>query len=359
MYPFDSDETYVRNCWYVAANPSEIAAGPIERTIMDLPVAVFRMADGTPTAMHGVCPHRYYSLAQGVVVGDSLECNYHGFQFDGRSGACTKAPFQNAPPARFRQRIYPTAEHGGLIWIWPGDPALADKDLLPPLEKAGLSDDWAVVFGQTILANGRAQLLVENLLDLTHIEYLHATALTAKGMMDSPVEFRSEADGQAYASRLTKMEWVEHFYDLLYKSEHRFDGAHEVLGSTWYYSPGYLRTGPEIESINGRDDFDRSVYGKFYFHHFLTPATRHSVHYFSGFSRNYRHSDAALNETMLGLDLAVRRQDVDAVEIVEQNLAHPERLVPELLSRSDVPAIKVRRHIQELLKREEGSRQRV
>ncbi|HWI84862.1 MAG TPA: Rieske 2Fe-2S domain-containing protein [Sphingomonas sp.] len=349
MYPFEGDEVYVRNCWYVAAAPFEIADGPIERTIMSSPVALFRMADGTPTAMHGVCPHRYYPLAEGRVVGDALQCNYHGFQFDGRTGSCVKVPFQAASPKQFRQRIYPTAEHGGWIWIWPGDPALADVALLPPLEQAGLSDSWWVQVGPVLHAKGRAQLLVENLLDITHLEFLHATALEAKGLLDFPVKFRQGPNGQAFATRSTRTPWVPQFYDLLYKEENRFEGLHDALGSTWYFSPAYLRTGVDIQSIDALETIDTSIYGTFYFQHFVTPETPHSVHYFSGCSRNYRHDDAEFDAIVMSIDTAVRNQDVAAIEAVERNLANPAHLGPELLVKSDTPAITVRRQIQDIL----------
>jgi len=106
MYPFKNDYVYLKNTWYVAAEAGELDNGPIERTIMDYPVALFRMEDGTAAAMHGVCPHRYYPLARGKVVGNTLQCNYHGFCFDGRSGECVHVPSQPAPKS-FRQQIYP------------------------------------------------------------------------------------------------------------------------------------------------------------------------------------------------------------------------------------------------------------
>lgn len=107
MYPFDGEQVFVRDCSYVAAFSDEVDDGPIERVIMDEPLVMFWMSDGTPAAMWGICPHRFYSLAKGTVVGDSIECNYHGFHFDGRNGACVKVPTQSTPPSRFRQRMRP------------------------------------------------------------------------------------------------------------------------------------------------------------------------------------------------------------------------------------------------------------
>ncbi len=350
MYPFKDDNIYLKNCWYVAAAAQELDNGPIERTIMDYPVALFRMEDGRPTAMHGVCPHRYYPLARGRVIGDAIQCNYHGFRFDGRTGSCIHVPGQPAPKA-YRQRIYPVAEHGAWIWIWPGDPDLADPNLLPPLEKAGLAPPWKVQVCPMLQGDGRAHLLVENLLDLTHIDYLHATALEAGGVLDAQVKLRNQ-DGLIYASRLSRTPWVEGFYDILYGPDNRFECLHDSNGETWYWSPAYLRTGLEIQSIDQFDTVDRSTYGQFYFHHFLTPQTTHSCYYFTGMSRNYRHDDPEFDEIMLGSDLVVRQQDLDAIREVEHQLARPWTLVPELLTKSDGPAIQVRRMIQEQLDRE-------
>ena len=347
MYPFKNDKVYLRNCWYVAAAARELDDGPIERMIMDYPVALFRMEDGTATAMHGVCPHRYYPLAKGKVLGDALQCNYHGFRFDGRTGSCVHIPGQPSPKS-FRQRIYPVAEHGDWIWIWPGEPELADHDLLPPLELAALSPEWQVDVTPCMHGEGRVQLLVENLLDLTHIDYLHATALETEGVLDFPVKLREE-DGRLCATRLSRTPWVKGFYDLLYGSENRFEGEHDSIGETWFWSPAYLRTGLLIKSIDEIPDIDRSIYGNVYFQHFLTPETAHSCHYFSAISRNYRKEDEEFSKFWVEQDVIVRQQDLDAIKAVEEQLERPWTLGQELLAKADGPAIQVRRMIQQKL----------
>lgn len=344
MYPFKDDNVYLKNCWYVAAAAEELDDGPIERTIMDYPVALFRMEDGTAAAMHGVCPHRYFPLARGKVVGNAIQCGYHGFCFDGHSGACVHVPSQPAPTS-FRQRTYPLVEHGKWLWIWPGEQGKADPALLPPLEKAGLSPEWKVDLGRCLHSEGRAQLLVENLLDLTHVDYLHTATLQSGEVLKSPVTVREEEDG-IFAGRISRTPWVDGFYDLIYGAENRFEGDHESLGETWYWSPGYLRTGLVITGIDGQPRIDRSVFGNFYFHHFLTPETPHSCHYFSGMSRNYRLDDREFSEIMLASDLEVRQEDIGGANGIEIQLARPWTLRKELLVRADAPAIQARRKIQ-------------
>lgn len=351
MYPFTNDNTYLKNCWYVAATSQELDDGPIERVIMDQPVALFKMADGTPAAMHGVCPHRYYPLAKGRVVDDAIECGYHGFRFDGRTGSCVKVPFQSSSPRSFHQRVYPTREHGGWIWIWTGETEKADPALLPPVEDMGTGPGWTVQIGPCLHGAGRAQLLVENLLDLTHIEFLHASTLQAEGALDFPVRLREEQD-RLYATRLTRTGWIDGFYDLIYGSENRFDGQHDAIGDTWYWSPAYLRTGLSIHRIDGQEEVDRSLFGLFYFQHFITPETQHSCHYFAGMSRNYKQDDERLSTIMMAKDIDVRHQDIEAIGLVEQQLSRPWTLRQELLVQADKPAVQVRRKIQKLLDEE-------
>jgi phenylpropionate dioxygenase-like ring-hydroxylating dioxygenase large terminal subunit len=212
-----------------------------------------------------------------------------------------------------------------------------------------------VQVGPRLEGQGRAQLLVENLLDLTHIDYLHATSIDVGDLLDFPVRVRQER-ASFYATRATRTPWVPGFYDLIYGSQNRFDGLHEALGESWYFSPAYLRTGITISSIENRAVVDRALYGNFYFHHFVTPQNAHSVHYFVGLSRNYRLEDEELSRAMLSVDIEVRNQDIEAIAAIEQNLGACGNLNPELLVKSDMPAIQVRRHIQRQLDEEAAAR---
>ena len=81
MYPFKYESSIVKNRWYIAAFASEITREPMERTLLNLPVVMYRKESGAPVAMYGLCPHRYYPLAKGRVKGDAIVCGYHGFTF--------------------------------------------------------------------------------------------------------------------------------------------------------------------------------------------------------------------------------------------------------------------------------------
>ena len=126
---------FLRNYWYVAASDSEIGRKPFRRIIMNEPIVFYRTEDGTPVALEDRCPHRRLPLSMGKLVGDDvLQCYYHGLRFD-RTGACVRVPGQDMIPASARVKAYPVVDRYKWLWIWMGDPALADpgQDLGLPL----------------------------------------------------------------------------------------------------------------------------------------------------------------------------------------------------------------------------------
>ncbi len=117
---------FLRNAWYVAAWADEVVADrPFGRTLLDEPVVLFREAGGAPVALEDRCCHRHYPLSRGRMVDGALECGYHGLTFDG-TGKCIRIPAQTAIPESACVRRYPVVERNKWIWIWMGDPALAD-----------------------------------------------------------------------------------------------------------------------------------------------------------------------------------------------------------------------------------------
>ena len=75
--------------------------------------------------LEDACPHRKLPLSKGRIKGDHLECGYHGLTFD-CAGQCVWAPGHRAHPVRGQVHAYPLHEKYGLVWIWMGNPALAD-----------------------------------------------------------------------------------------------------------------------------------------------------------------------------------------------------------------------------------------
>ena len=182
---------FLRNCWYVAAWDHELEDGFLARTILDEPVVLFRGADGAPRALEDRCCHRSMPLSRGRLLEDSVQCGYHGleFAFDGR---CVKVPGQSTIPPGARVRAWPVVERWRWVWIWMGDPDAADPGLIPDYH---WNDDpeWTS-YGDVYHVAGDYRLMNDNLLDLSHIQFLHVNTLGAPGDQEAEIEVRRRPD---------------------------------------------------------------------------------------------------------------------------------------------------------------------
>ena len=166
--------SFVRNLWYVAAWSQELRDAPIARTIVGEPIVLYRRADGSAVAMADRCPHRHAPLSLGRVEGDAIRCMYHGLLFDS-TGVCRSIPGADQIVPNADVRTYPLVERHDWLWVWPGDPALADPDLIP--EAFGLDNpDW-VMRADALDYAADYQLINDNLCDLSHLDFTHETTL--------------------------------------------------------------------------------------------------------------------------------------------------------------------------------------
>ena len=164
--------TYVRNAWYVAAWSHDIVPErPAGVRVLNEPIVIWRNVAGELTAFEDRCIHRLAPLSLGRCEGERLRCMYHGLLYD-RTGCVVEIPGQERVPDTLRLRSYPVVERHSWIWVWMGDAAAADADLIPPV--IGLDDpDYILGHGQLDYA-AEARLVAENLLDLSHVSFLHA-----------------------------------------------------------------------------------------------------------------------------------------------------------------------------------------
>ncbi len=182
---------FVRNAWYVAAWDHEIGRDMRRRILLNEPVVLYRREDGRPVALEDRCCHRQAPLSMGKLKGDIVECPYHGLQFD-PSGACVRVPSQERIPPSAKVRSYPVIEKNHWIWIWLGEPAQADPALI---EDFHWMDDPGWGFGGSYLhVEANYLLLVENLLDTTHLPFLHPSTLGTDAFAKSEFEVTREGD---------------------------------------------------------------------------------------------------------------------------------------------------------------------
>ncbi len=177
---------FVRNAWYVAAWQHELAAGQaLAREILGTPVVLYRTADGTPAALEDRCCHRALPLSMGRVLDDRIECGYHGLQFD-RAGHCVAVPGQSAIPPGARVPAFPLVERDRFVWICMGDPGRMNPDDIPDFHWLDHPDWRAKPSYLHIRCN--FQLLIDNLLDLSHLPFVHPTTLGEMGVAETPAE---------------------------------------------------------------------------------------------------------------------------------------------------------------------------
>ncbi len=157
--------------WYVACRSRDLGRTPIRRTLLGIPLVLFR-SRGEVGALLDRCPHRNVPLSLGQVVeGGQLQCKYHGWRFDG-SGRCTHVPGLEGHEDRERRApACQTREQDGFVWVWPElDAAPSREPFAVPEVPAG--SDYVTVTRE-VGAKATLHATLENALDVPHTAYLH------------------------------------------------------------------------------------------------------------------------------------------------------------------------------------------
>lgn len=269
---------FVRNSWYVIAWSEEVGVQkPLGRVVIGEPVVLFRTAEGKAVALEDRCAHRRIQLSLGRITTDGkLICPYHGLTYDG-TGACVHVPGQTGPTG-IAIRSYPIEERHGLVWIWTGDAEQADPAKifdLGWLDQPGLHH-------MKLYRHAKANymLLNDNLADLLHVAFLHIPSGGGNESM-SPAETSLKVDGFKYHfTRRTDDIPVPTGYGRMANTTGRVDRFHIVD----FQGPSFHRihTGVALAGTGGPDSTLPEGQGKWTItpHHFITPETEGSLHYF-------------------------------------------------------------------------------
>ncbi len=285
--------SFLRNAWYVACWAGDFGAAPLARTFLGEPVVLFRATDGTAVALEDRCRHRALPLSMGRVEGDALRCGYHGLLFD-RDGRCIEVPGQNAIPPGAAVRAYPTVERWAAVWIWMGDPALADPGAVPDvfwLDDPG----WTAAPGYLHVDAGY-RLLVDNLLDLTHVSYLHLSTLSGSEDIESvvPATVRREGD-RVLVGRMLRDVLVPPLYSKASGITGRVDRWQWIAWqapANVFFDVGCAPTGA------GAPEGDRSRGISMWSTHLITPETETATHYFFSWARDFRLGDQTISDAL-------------------------------------------------------------
>jgi phenylpropionate dioxygenase-like ring-hydroxylating dioxygenase large terminal subunit len=268
----DRKSRFVTKAWYVALWSEELPEGRlISQTIMNIPVVLFRQGNGQPAALLDRCPHRFAPLSMGHLLPEStVQCPYHGLEFSA-AGVCTKNPHPpNRIPAGAHVRAFQVIEKYSMVWIWmgegSGDPAdIPDYSFIDQAPSIHITDPGY------LNVKAHYELVVYNLMDLSHVVYVHPGILGSAQIVASEIEIQQTAQTVTVKRVARNVETPGMFKMMSTEIEDHGDSFTEI---TWYAPSNlFLRTG---SCPTGAPQESGTGYLAI---HLLTPETDRTTHY--------------------------------------------------------------------------------
>lgn len=337
---------YLQNTWYAAGFSEELTQQPLGRTLLGRPMVLYRTASGQPVALDDRCPHRFAPLHQGAVFGDDLRCPYHGLRF-GPSGQCVQTPMADAriPKAAAVDR-FPLVERDGIVWLWWGD-AVPDESTIRRWPQFDDTAHYTTVQGY-INVKGEYQLVSDNLLDLSHAEFLHPYLATDG--FNKRTQYSMEQDGNTVVARNWRPgENCSQLFAMAYdEPPEKVDHLSIVTWqppSTLHLRIGVTRVGRPAEEGPCSQQA-----------HLVTPETDGRCHYFWKWARDFKLGDAEFSTRLqAAIQSAFETEDGPMIEAQYRYMyGQPlEDLRPVLLA-TDSASMRARRVLAQLIKAQQG-----
>jgi phenylpropionate dioxygenase-like ring-hydroxylating dioxygenase large terminal subunit len=286
---------FVLNAWYVAAWADEIRDRPLARTICNEAIVMYREhGSRRVAALHDRCPHRGVPLHLGQVVEAGLQCGYHGLVLDG-GGKCVFIPGQDRIPGKAAVRSFPVVEKDGLLWIWMGDAAKADASTIVDCWWHNDAATWPHK-QEMYRVKANAMFLVDNLMDLTHLGYVHKSTIGGNPRAHTEAEMK-----------VTPKETGLHFMRWLmnqdpppsFRKAVPFKGKVDRWMEFEFFAPGAIVQWSGALDVDRDARRNRDQDGGFSVRlfHGLTPETESSSYYFWSTANGYRQDDPQAGET--------------------------------------------------------------
>ncbi len=339
------------NAWYVAALPNELDEKPLGRMVCGVSMVFYRTADGSVAALEDWCPHRGAPLSLGRVVEGKLICGYHGLEM-GCDGKTVSMPGQRVrafPPIA----SYPVKEHQGFVWVWPGDPQQADTAKIPHLAWAE-DPGWAYGGGMYHIQCGY-QLMVDNLMDLTHETYVHSDSIGQPEIDE--VAPTTSVDGEHVITR-RHMNGIKAppFWRMALRNNGMADDVPVDRWQVCHFTPPshvMIEVGVAHAGHGGYDAPAQHKASSIVVD-FITPNTETSIWYFWGMARNFRPDDKALTAKIREGQGKIFAEDREMLELQQRNhSAQPGRKLLSL--NTDSGGMQARRIIERLVAAEAAS----
>jgi vanillate O-demethylase monooxygenase subunit len=339
--------SFVRNAWYVAAWSDGVGDGElVARTVMDEPVVLYRKADGHVAAIEDRCAHRFAPLHMGRIVGgDRIQCPYHGLEYDA-TGMCVRNPHGTKNiPARARVRSYPVIEKHKAVWLWMGDQP-ADAAKVPDFGVLDNVPELHTTKRDGILIRANYQLIIDNLLDLSHTSYLHDGILGNQDTVESEIAVAQDGDDvvvERHATNSAPPGMFAQFWPGHPPRVDKFTNMRWMAPSTLRLVTGICKMGAPTESGTG-----------YHAIHMLTPENERSTHYFFTAVRfGVITTDETLNRELQEKVARMRRfafaeQDAPVIEAQQRMIETAERPLDPVVLAIDVGPVRYKRVLDKL-----------
>ena len=276
------------NAWYVAAWDHEVSSAQLlARTVANRPMALYRTDEDRPVALADACWHRLAPLSMGKRVGgDEVQCPYHGLRFNS-AGRCTFMPAQDTINPSAMVPSFPVIERHRFVWVWPGDPTRADPGLVPDMRQME-SPDWAGD-GHTIHLDANYQLVVDNLMDLTHEEFVHAASIGQGELSQTDFEVTHDESSVTLTRWMLGVEPAPFFRSCLRDEFPGFVGTVDRWQIITFVAPSTIRIDSgAAKAGTGAPEGDRSQGVGFHIMNTISPETDRTSNYHWAFMRNYK-----------------------------------------------------------------------
>jgi vanillate O-demethylase monooxygenase subunit len=323
-----SSSTFPKNAWYVACTPDEIAAKPLGRQVCGEKIVFYRGVDNAVAAVEDFCPHRGAPLSLGSVKNGKLVCGYHGLTM-GDDGKTIEMPGQRVGGFPCNKR-YAVVERYGFVWVWPGDQQTADPALIRHQAWAQ-SEEWTYAGGMFHI-HCDYRLMIDNLMDLTHETYVHASSIGQKEIDETVPITKVEGD-EVVTARYMENITPPPFWRMALRGNHLAD---DVLVDRWqicrFNPPSHVLIEVGVAHAGkGGYHSDQQHKVSSIVVDFMTPETETSIWYFWGMARNFNTRDEGLTQAIRDGQAKIFSEDLEMLEQQQRNiLAHPDRSLLKL-----------------------------
>ena len=345
---------FIKNTWYVACAMTELDAlgsKPLGRTICNEKMVFFKGPEGRVAAVEDFCPHRGAPLSLGKVCNGKLVCGYHGLEM-GCEGKTVHMPGQRVRgfPA---VKSYAVVERYGFVWVWPGDQAQVDVAQMPVFE---FFDNPAWAYGGGLYhVQADYRLMVDNLMDLTHETYVHATSIGQPEIDETPCTTTVEGNKVILQRHMQGIQ-APPFWQMA-MSANGLDPQAKV--DRWqicrFTPPSHIMIDVGV-ALAGQGGFDAAPEHKAYsvVVDFITPETETSHWYHWGMARQFKPEDASLTDKIRAGQGGIFNEDMEMLQLQQANISQwPDRKL--LMLNIDSGGVQSRRIIDRLLAQENSS----